>query len=281
MRYLNETESIEEKIYEKLFKDYPKTRPKKDSFKPVIVEVGLSILQIFDLNEQTQTFTTTCKIVVSWLDDYLGWNITQTGPVYTLQIKGRNIWLPDIVITNSAAKMDQRSAWESSDVQITYQGSIFWLIGGKLQTFCQLDMTYFPFDHQLCLITLGTWSHSTRTLILKNLSSTVDLSFMEENGGWVILWTRVEPTIFPASRFELTSTVSYLFCLKRRTSYHMINIIVPCVVISILAALGFLIPSEAGEKISYGITVLLSFTVFQLKLADSIPESSLSTPILY
>lgn len=176
--------------------------------------------------------------------------------------------------------MDQRSAWESSDVQITYRGSIFWQIGGKLQTFCQLDMTYFPFDHQLCLITLGSWSHTTDTLILRNLSTTVDLSYMEENGGWKILWTTVQQNILPVSALELTSAVSFVFCLRRRTSYHMMNIVVPCAVISILAALGFLIPSEAGEKISYGITVLLSFTVFQLKLADSIPESSLSTPIL-
>ena len=50
--------------------------------------------------------------------------------------------------------------------------------------------------------------------------------------------------------------------------------------LSLLMELMFLLPPEAGEKVSLGITVLLAFTVFQLVIGDSMPKTSEYLPIL-
>nr|2MAW_A Chain A, Neuronal acetylcholine receptor subunit alpha-7 [Homo sapiens] len=60
--------------------------------------------------------------------------------------------------------------------------------------------------------------------------------------------------------------------------YYGLNLLIPCVLISALALLVFLLPADSGEKISLGITVLLSLTVFMLLVAEIMPSTSDSSP---
>lgn len=68
--------------------------------------------------------------------------------------------------------------------------------------------------------------------------------------------------------------------MRRKYLFYITNIIAPCVMLSVLVTLVFYLPPEAGEKISLGITILLSFTVFLLLIAESIPKRSDSVPII-
>ncbi len=71
----------------------------------------------------------------------------------------------------------------------------------------------------------------------------------------------------------------YLF-LQRLPQYYMLNIMIPTIVLSCLSLLVFGIPIDAGEKISLGITVLLSFSVFMLVLNDITPHTSENIPVI-
>ena len=93
---------------------------------------------------------------------------------------------------------------------------------------------------------------------------------------------------------KLTLFGNWLFCaagkgyphviftlnLKRRYKFYMMNIVLPCLMLSVLIMVGFFLPPEAGEKISLGISVLLAFTVFLLMIADNIPRTSLAIPLI-
>ena len=68
--------------------------------------------------------------------------------------------------------------------------------------------------------------------------------------------------------------------LKRRYKFYVMNIVLPCVMLSVLIMIGFCLPPDAGEKISLGISVLLAFTVFLLMIADAIPRTSLAIPLI-
>ena len=76
--------------------------------------------------------------------------------------------------------------------------------------------------------------------------------------------------------------------LRRRSRYYSQNLLVPCVLISMLSPFTFLLPgdiceyrsscaetflADSGEKISLGVTILLSLTVFQLIVAEQMPPS--------
>ncbi|XP_017885311.1 acetylcholine receptor subunit alpha-like 1, partial [Ceratina calcarata] len=68
--------------------------------------------------------------------------------------------------------------------------------------------------------------------------------------------------------------------LRRKTLFYTVNLIIPCVGISILSVLVFYLPSDSGEKVSLSISILLSLTVFFLLLAEIIPPTSLTVPLL-
>lgn len=62
------------------------------------------------------------------------------------------------------------------------------------------------------------------------------------------------------------SVVEYDIAIRRETLYYMMNFIVPCVLIAILTVPVLLLPPESQERQSYGVTVLLSFTILIMML---------------
>ncbi len=50
--------------------------------------------------------------------------------------------------------------------------------------------------------------------------------------------------------------------------------------LSILTCLTFYLPTESGEKVSLGLTVLLAFSVFMLLIAEAMPATSDSIPLI-
>ena len=56
--------------------------------------------------------------------------------------------------------------------------------------------------------------------------------------------------------------------------------ILPTMLLLAIGLLVFLLPPESGERVSLGITVLLSMTVYQLLLSDIVPHTSDVVPVL-
>ena len=68
--------------------------------------------------------------------------------------------------------------------------------------------------------------------------------------------------------------------IQRRPLFYVFNMVVPCLLITLVALLGFYMPSDSGEKISMGITTLLSMTVFLMIVADKMPPTSDDLPLI-
>jgi nicotinic acetylcholine receptor len=52
----------------------------------------------------------------------------------------------------------------------------------------------------------------------------------------------------PEPYVDITFTIQ----IRRRTLYYFFNLIVPCVLISSMALLGFTLPPDSGEKLTLG-----------------------------
>jgi nicotinic acetylcholine receptor len=68
--------------------------------------------------------------------------------------------------------------------------------------------------------------------------------------------------------------------IRRKTLFYTVNLIIPCVSISFLSVLVFYLPSDSGEKLTLGISILVALLVFYLLLIDLIPPTSLVIPLL-
>lgn len=93
------------------------------------------------------------------------------------------------------------------------------------------------------------WEQNTHLYLQDKTSPTFPVSF---------LWLRLLGV--PAKRNELYydcckepyPDVTFTVTMRRRTLYYGLNLLIPCVLISGLALLVFLLPADSGEKISLG-----------------------------
>ena len=75
-------------------------------------------------------------------------------------------------------------------------------------------------------------------------------------------------------------TVILLLQVKRKYFFYMMNLVIPCALIACMIFLVFLLPPKSGERISLGITVLLSMAIFQELSSEKLPSSSDTFPLL-
>ena len=78
---------------------------------------------------------------------------------------------------------------------------------------------------------------------------------------------------------EKWSQLHNRYRLMRNPTYHIFYMIIPTAFLSVLGVFAFLIPT-GEDQLNLSITTLLSVTVFMLVVADSMPRSSTSIPIL-
>jgi len=74
--------------------------------------------------------------------------------------------------------------------------------------------------------------------------------------------------------------ITFKIHIRRRTLYYFFNLIVPCVLISSMALLGFTLPPDSGEKLTLDVTILLSLTVFLNTVSESMPATSDAVPLI-
>ncbi|MFH4984693.1 hypothetical protein AB6A40_011402, partial [Gnathostoma spinigerum] len=68
--------------------------------------------------------------------------------------------------------------------------------------------------------------------------------------------------------------------IRRRTLYYGFNLIMPCILTTMMTLLGFTLPPDAGEKITLQITVLLSICFFLSIVSEMSPPTSEAVPLL-
>lgn len=78
----------------------------------------------------------------------------------------------------------------------------------------------------------------------------------------------------------LINNYNFPINLQRRSLYYTFNIIIPCVLLSILTLTVFWMQPGSTDKVSLGLTVLLAFAVYMLLVAEKMPTSAKSVPLL-
>jgi len=157
-------------------------------------------------------------------------------------------------------------------------GTVVWSPGSVLKVSCTVDVTYFPFDKQICTITFTAWPYERSEVDFELLSSSLDTSYYSTNTQWLLSTdTNVWKLNFPAA----PPSVYIDLVLLRQPQFYVIYIIVPLVVLGGVNNLVFLLPDTSGERMSVAITVFLSFIVFLQMINANVPESSSPMAFIY
>ena len=103
-----------------------------------------------------------------------------------------------------------------------------------------------------------------------------------KSGEWDLKRVRVQRNVryYPCCPNEPFPDVTLYIYMRRRVLYYLVNIIVPCILLSIISVMTFWLPPDSGEKVTLSITVLLAYSVFMLLIAENIPATSEMVPLI-
>lgn len=146
-----------------------------------------------------------------------------------------------------------------SNTLLSYNGELFWLPPAIYQSSCQIDVTYFPFDQQRCVMKFGSWTFNGDQVYLGLINDrySVDLSDYWKSGTWDIVDVPAYINVYNNSKYgKPTETdISFYITLRRKTLFYTVNLILPTVLISFLCILVFYLPSEAGKSLSLSFSI--------------------------
>ncbi|XP_054460983.1 neuronal acetylcholine receptor subunit alpha-9-I [Anoplopoma fimbria] len=260
------------KLLADLMEDYSNAlRPVDDTDKALNVSLQITLSQIKDMDERNQVLTTYLWIRLVWHDAYLKWDKEDYDDLEMINIPSDLVWKPDIVLYNKA---DEEAGASSTNVKLRYNGEIVWDSPAITKSTCVVDVSYFPFDWQQCKLTFGSWTYNGNQVDISLGMDSGDLSDFVENVEWECHgMPAVRTVMMYGCCSDPYTEITYTLLLKRRSSFYIFNLLLPCFLISFLAPLGFYLPADSGEKVSLGVTVLLALTVFQLLVAESMPPA--------
>ncbi|XP_065362718.1 acetylcholine receptor subunit alpha-like [Calliphora vicina] len=277
------------RLYDDLLSNYNKlVRPVVNVTDALTVRIKLKLSQLIDVNLKNQIMTTNLWVEQSWYDYKLQWEPKEYGGVEMLHVPSDHIWRPDIVLYNNADGNFEVTL--ATKATLNYTGRVEWRPPAIYKSSCEIDVEYFPFDEQTCVMKFGSWTYDGFQVDLRHIDELNGTNIVEVGVDLSEFYTSVEWDILevPAVRNEKFYTccdepyldITFNITMRRKTLFYTVNLIIPCMGISFLTILVFYLPSDSGEKVSLSISILLSLTVFFLLLAEIIPPTSLVVPLL-
>ncbi|CAG0921526.1 unnamed protein product [Notodromas monacha] len=240
-------------------------RPAKSPQSPLDVSFNMALTQIID---------------VVWLDAGLVWNPSDYSNITVIRIPSGRVWKPDILLYNNADSQ-YSSAVLSTNVIVTSDGQVTYLSSAIFKSSCQINVEFFPFDEQVCVMKFASWTYGGYQVNLTTDASEGDLSNYVTNGEWDLIRMKVDRNVqYYSCCDEPYPDITYTIILRRRPLFYVFNLILPCVLITGVALLSFYMPSDSGEKVTLGITTLLSMTVFLMVIGESMPPTSEKLPLI-
>merc|ERR1719340_516265 len=248
-------------------------RPVANESEAVVLKFGLTLQQIMDVDERNQMISTNLWLNLEWHDSNLIWNESEYGEIKDLRVPPAYIWAPDILMYNSAS--ESFDSTYQTNVVVTSAGLCTYIPPGIFKSSCPIDITWFPFDDQDCEMKFGSWTYNGFKVNFMLQQDTGDISGFIPNGEWALLGVpaKLNEVIYECCP-EPYLDITFIIKIRRRTLYYFFNLIVPCLLIASMAVLGFTLPPDSGEKLSLGVTILLSLTIFLNTVSAIIPITS-------
>ncbi|KAL8173534.1 UNVERIFIED_CONTAM: 5-hydroxytryptamine receptor 3A [Gekko kuhli] len=271
-------------LYEYLLTSYKKgVRPVKDWRRTTNVAIDIMVYAILSVDEKNQVLTTYIWYRQCWTDEFLTWNPEDFDNLTQMSIRTEAIWVPDILINEF---VDVGKSPDIPYVYILHTGEVQNLKPVQVVTACSLDIYNFPFDVQNCSLTFTSWLHNIRDINISLWRSQeavkTDKSVFMNQGEWELLHVLSH---FREFRVEDASSESYaemkfFVVIRRRPLFYAVSLLLPSIFLMVMDIVGFYLPPDSGERVSFKITLLLGYSVFLIIVSDTLPATAIGTPLI-
>ncbi|PNJ69111.1 HTR3E isoform 2 [Pongo abelii] len=225
------------------------------------------------------SFTMSAILDVVWDNPFISWNPEECEGITKMSMAAKNLWLPDIFIvelTNVNKTPKDLTAYVSNEGRIRYKKPM------KVDSICNLDIFYFPFDQQNCTLTFSSFLYTVEDMLLgmeKEVWEITDASqnILQTHGEWELLGIN-KATAKLSRGGNLYDQIVFYVAIRRRPSLYVINLLVPSGFLVAIDALSCHLPVKSGNRVPFKITLLLGYNVFLLTMSDLLPTCG--TPLI-
>ena len=123
-------------------------------------------------------------------------------------------------------------------VRVFPDGKCLWSSPALFKAICEIDVSYFPLDQQTCRLKFGSWTYNSSRLKLTTKDTKFPTDDFIKNGEWritkVIIKAYERPYGDGDSYMDVTMTVG----MTRIFLDYLINLVIPCLMISCMTFLG-------------------------------------------
>ena len=126
--------------------------------------MGLAVqnLELFD--QKHEVIALNIWVRKTWTDVNLKWNNSISNLTF-LSTDYEETWVPDIELLNAAAKPEVYTF--NGGMNLYSDGTILWSNPAIYKFSCSLNLKYFPFDTQKCIMNFSSWIYNNNLLHLE------------------------------------------------------------------------------------------------------------------
>ncbi|XP_030010368.1 5-hydroxytryptamine receptor 3A [Sphaeramia orbicularis] len=256
-------------------------RPVKDWRTSTTVSIDLMVYSILSVDEKNQVLTTYVWYRQSWTDEFLVWDPEDFDEVKQVSLPTANVWVPDILINEF---VDVGKSPDIPYVYVRYNGMVRNYKPLQVVTACTLNIYNFPFDVQKCSLTFQSWLHTINDINITLMRSPEELredkSVFMNQGEWELLHILSKYKSFSVDNDDYYAEMKFHVVIRRRPLFYTVNLLLPSIFLMVMDIVGFYLPPDSGERVSFKITLLLGYSVFLIIVSDTLPATAIGTPLI-
>ncbi|XP_040508006.1 5-hydroxytryptamine receptor 3A isoform X1 [Gallus gallus] len=256
-------------------------RPVRDWRTTTTVAIDVMVYAILSVDEKNQVLTTYIWYRQHWTDEFLQWDPAHFDNITQISLPAESIWVPDILINEF---VDVGKSPDVPYVYVRHHGEVQNLKPIQVVTACSLDIYNFPFDVQNCSLTFTSWLHNIHDINLSLWRQPelvkFDRSVFMNQGEWELLYVLSHFQEFSVKSSDSYAEMKFYVVIRRRPLFYTINLLLPSIFLMVMDIVGFYLPPNSGERVSFKITLLLGYSVFLIIVSDTLPATAVGTPLI-
>ena len=237
------------------------------------------LLQIIDVDEKNQVFYGLYWQLQRWLDTELSWNPLNYSNIAEVYLTDDKIWQPNIGLFNEVDTAVSLLSAQTTRLSVHYSGFVTRHRLVNYVSSCSMNLRQFPFDTQNCTLTFRSYQYYAHQMNISTILPFSQDSLYFKDSEFNVKDIEKIRTVAGHSS-QAVVILHYHIILERRPLFFMLNLMLPCSLITLIAMLSFCVTPDSGEKVGLGVTVLLSLSVFLLIISDQMPPSS-EVPLIF
>lgn len=206
-----------------------------ESTGPLVVRTNLYVRSISDINDKKMEYSVQLTFRQQWKDERLKYNDVAGQLKYVNLDDPSKIWLPDTFFPNEISGHFHDLLQPNNLLRIYPDGEVLHSVRISLRLSCPMNLANFPFDRQVCGLTIASYAHTTE-----------DIVFIWKQGDPVQVSRSLHVEQFALTKFltdyctSRTTTGEYAclkvdFMFERNTNEFVVKVYMPCVMLVLVS----------------------------------------------